>query len=149
MYTMMRPMNNAEVKVMQNSVEQIYGKFTGLVAEGRGLSIEQVEDIAQGRVWSGSEAMNIGLVDEIGTLEDAINWTIAYISNSTDVNGVSISTYPQPLSNWEILLTQLEGSGNNILSDTPFKNIGEAFHNWTSAEAGKVYARIPYVYTIK
>ena len=149
MYTMMRPMNNAEVKVMQNSVEQIYGKFTGLVAEGRGLSMEQVEDIAQGRVWSGSDALNVGLVDEIGTLEDAINWTIASISNHTDVADISISTFPQPLTDWEILLTQLEGSGNNILSDTPFKNIGEAFHNWTSAETGKVYARIPFEYVIK
>ena len=73
MYSLMRPLDGAEKAYMQASVENIYDKFTGLVANGRGMTVEDVDNIAQGRVWSGAEALEIGLVDQIGTLEDAIN----------------------------------------------------------------------------
>ena len=53
-------------------IDFIYVEFVKLVAEGRNLTIEQVEQIAQGRVWSGSDALRVGLVDNIGGLNDAI-----------------------------------------------------------------------------
>lgn len=149
MYGMMRPLNNAEIKYMQNSVERIYDRFTGLVANGRKLSIEQVEKIAQGRVWTGAQALEIGLVDEIGTIEDAIDWAIDSVSLYVDIENIAIEVYPKPLSDWEMILKQFEGPEQNILAGTPFKNVGEAFQAWTEAEAGKVYARIPYEYIIK
>ncbi|MEM9103437.1 MAG: signal peptide peptidase SppA [Pseudomonadota bacterium] len=58
--------------MIQLSVETIYDKFLTLVAEGRGMEKEEVDKIAQGRVWSGQKAMELGLVDKIGELEDAI-----------------------------------------------------------------------------
>ena len=53
-------------------LERGYDRFIGLVAEGRGMSVQEVDDIARGRVWSGADALDVGLVDEIGGLMDAI-----------------------------------------------------------------------------
>ena len=149
MYGMMRPLDNAEIKYMQNSVEKIYDRFTSIVADGRDLSIEQVEKIAQGRVWTGAQALEIGLVDEIGTIEDAIDWAIDSVSIYVNLEDIAIEAYPKPLSDWEIILKQFEGAEQNILAGTPFKNVGEAFLSWTESQAGKVYARVPYEYIIK
>ena len=149
MYGMMRPLDNAEIKYMQNSVEKIYDRFTSIVADGRDLSIEQVEKIAQGRVWTGAQALEIGLVDEIGTIEDAIDWAIDSVSLYVNLEDIAIEAYPKPLSDWEMILKQFEGAEQNILAGTPFKNVGEAFLSWTESQAGKVYARVPYEYIIK
>ena len=149
MYSMMRPLNGDEKQYLHNSVKRIYRKFTGLVAKGRNLSISHVENIAQGRVWTGADALKIGLVDEIGTIENAIDWAINSISLYVDVNDISIESYPKPLTNWEFLMSQLESSEPDILAGTPFKNVGEAFQSWTDAQAGKVYARVPYEFVIR
>lgn len=59
-------------RIMQASVEQIYGRFTGLVAESRKLPQARVNEIAEGRVWSGIQAHRLGLVDKLGGLNDAV-----------------------------------------------------------------------------
>lgn len=149
MYGMMRPLDNDEIRYMQKNVEKIYDRFTYIVAEGRDMNPERVDEIAQGRVWTGSEALDINLVDEIGTIEDAVDWALTSIEDYTDISNIEIAQYPKPLTTLEILLKQLEGDNNNILSDTPFEAIGEAFSNWSSSESGKVYARVPYEYVIR
>ena len=70
--TTTRPKTEAELAIFQNSVNRIYGKFIDKVAKGRNLPQSKVADIAQGRVWSGKAAKDIGLVDEIGGLNAAI-----------------------------------------------------------------------------
>jgi protease-4 len=70
--TISRPKTPEELAVLQRMVDWIYGEFVTKVAEGRKLEPARVEEIAQGRVWSGAEALNIGLVDEIGGLDAAI-----------------------------------------------------------------------------
>ena len=77
MYSLMRPFDKAELDYMQASVEDIYEMFVNLVAQSRGLEPARVDEIAQGRVWAGSDALTIGLVDEMGTLEDAITYAAA------------------------------------------------------------------------
>jgi protease-4 len=149
MYGMMRPLDGAEVKYMQKSVERIYERFTGIVAAGREMSVERVDEIAQGRVWTGSEAVRIGLADEIGTIEDAIDWAISSIEDYVDVAELEIAAYPKPMTSLEILLEQLQGGQQNILSDTPFEAVGQAFGKWSASESGKVYARMPYEYVIR
>lgn len=67
-----RAMNTSEKALMQNMVENVYSTFVNHVAEGRGLSYEQVDEIGQGRVWTGANAKEIGLVDVLGDLNDAI-----------------------------------------------------------------------------
>ena len=65
-------MTPAETSLIQRSIESIYKTFTKRVADGRKLSIETVDSLAQGRIYSGKDAVKIGLVDEIGDVEDAI-----------------------------------------------------------------------------
>ena len=70
--TISRPKTDAEMAMIQRAVDWIYDEFIAKVADSRNMSRDQVQTIAQGRVWSGEEAMNLGLVDEIGGLDDAI-----------------------------------------------------------------------------
>ena len=149
MYGMMRPLEGAEVKYMQRSVEKIYERFTGLVAAGRDMSVERVDEIAQGRVWTGREAVRIGLADEIGTIEEAIEWAVGSTEDYVDVSDLEIVAYPKPMTSLEVLLEQLQGGGQNIFSGTPFEAVGQAFGNWSAAETGKMYARMPYEYVIR
>ena len=72
--TTTRPQSEAELAIFQSSVNRIYGKFLDKVAKGRNLPQSKVADIAQGRVWSGKTAKEIGLVDEIGGLDAAIEY---------------------------------------------------------------------------
>ncbi|OYU95825.1 MAG: signal peptide peptidase SppA [Bacteroidetes bacterium B1(2017)] len=67
-----RPLNEAEKKVIQKAIDHVYSDFIKRVAEGRKLTEAQVDSIAQGRVWSGVDAKRIGLVDELGGLDKAI-----------------------------------------------------------------------------
>ena len=64
-----RPMNHYEKEIMQMSIEKIYSDFVSKVASGRKMTNKSVDSIGQGRVWSGTSALKIGLVDEIGGLE--------------------------------------------------------------------------------
>ncbi|WP_159978595.1 MULTISPECIES: signal peptide peptidase SppA [unclassified Novosphingobium] len=82
--------------LLQSSVESIYGKFLGVVGKARGKTPQQVDQIAQGRVWPGNEAQRIGLVDQMGTLQDALayaaklggvgngKWHADYIEDTPD-----------------------------------------------------------------
>jgi protease-4 len=70
--TITRPMNAYQKEVVQRGVIEIYDTFLAHVAKGRNMTVAQVDSIAQGRVWTGTDALEIGLVDKIGTLDDAI-----------------------------------------------------------------------------
>jgi len=67
-----RPLDKRVGELLQSSIDNNYRRFVGLVAQSRNLSQEQVENIAQGRVWTGRQARERGLVDTLGGLEDAI-----------------------------------------------------------------------------
>ena len=148
MYNMMRPLDQAELDYMQASVENIYDKFTGLVAEGRDMTVPAVDEIAQGRVWAGAEALEIGLVDEIGTIEDAITYAAFCIDGVQSLSDVQIAAYPKPLTTMEMLLESF-GAGESIFAGTAFEGIETAFKNWSASESGKVYARMPYEFSIR
>lgn len=75
----MRMLDENEVAYVQKQIEKIYDDFTGLVSSGRGISKDSVDAIGQGRVWSGADALNIGLVDSLGGLYDAISYAAAKV----------------------------------------------------------------------
>lgn len=151
MYGMMRPLTEKETAYMQASVEKIYDRFTGLVADGRDMPVARVDEIAQGRVWTGAEALDINLVDQIGTIEDAITWAALSVEGVSAVQEVEVVGYPKPLTSLELLMESLGGTQQeqNILEGTPFRNIYDAFGDWSASESGKVYARIPYEIIIR
>ena len=148
MYSGMRALTKAELDYMQASVENIYDKFTKLVSVGRDMPVARVDEIAQGRVWSGADAIGIGLVDEIGTIEDAINYAVLSIDGATSVKDVQIVEYPKPMTTMETILESL-GGDTNALAGTPFESIGEAFKDICKEDFGKVYARMPQVITVQ
>lgn len=67
-----KPLSPFQRSVIQKSVENVYSSFVNKVAEGRGMTFEEVDAIGQGRVWTGEQALGLGLVDKLGGLEDAI-----------------------------------------------------------------------------
>ena len=149
MYGMIRPLDKKEVAYMQASVEKIYDKFTSIVAAGRDMTVEDVDAIAQGRVWTGAEALGIGLVDQIGTIEDAIKYAATSIEGVTSVNDVQVVAYPKPQTPIEALLESFGGQGESIFAGTPLEDVETAFSGWTEAQSGKMYARIPYEIIVK
>ena len=148
MYGMMRPLDKQEADFMQASVERIYDKFTQIVAEGRNMSVSDVDAIAQGRVWTGTQALEIGLVDAIGTLDDAILHAALLIDEENGLKNIHVAEYPKPLTTMDMFTAMLGGGELPDVSE-PFKNIYSAFKTWDDSQSGKVYARLPYVIDIK
>lgn len=154
MYSLMRPFDDAERNYMQASVENIYDKFVNIVAEGRELESDYVDSIAQGRVWAGSDALKIGLVDEIGTLEDAINYASSLVGdpNSSSLNVVE---YPKPMTSFEMLMEMLGQTSpdETVFSGTPFESVADVLNEWSRRvkknPADVVFARIPYAIDIQ
>ena len=150
MFSLMRPFNGEELRFMQASVEDIYERFVNLVASSRGLDPARVDEIAQGRVWTGADALEIGLVDEIGTLEDAIAYA-ASLAELYSSDGYSVVGYPQPLTLVEEFMSSLgqRYEEPSILSGTPFEALGKAIGSLKAQEPGLVYARLPYALEIR
>ena len=147
MYGMMRPLDQAELDYMQASVENIYDEFTSLVAEGRDMTVADVDEIAQGRVWTGADALGIGLVDEIGTIEDAIAFAALSIG-AQEISDVQIAEFPKPMTTIDMILESF-GGGENVFAGTALENVENAFKGWDASESGKVYARLPYEISVR
>ena len=149
MYSLTRPLDAEETAYMQRSVDDIYEAFLENVSAGRGMDKAELDEIAQGRVWTGSDALKIGLVDEIGTLADAVRYAaIAAGDAESDLSTWNIAAYPKPMTTLDIILENLTGS-TDALAGTPFESVGRAFRSWDATSTGKVYARMPYIMEIK
>ncbi len=85
-----RKLDEEEMAMIQKSVDEIYTQFKTLVADGRNLTPEQVEIIARGRVWTGRDAMKIGLVDELGGIRSAID----FAANEAKIKEKKVLYYP-------------------------------------------------------
>lgn len=116
----MNPLDKEEVAWMQNSIENVYSDFVGRVASGRNLDVAAVDAIAQGRVWAGGDALVLGLVDEIGSL----NTAISYAASSVDLEKYRIVEYPAVKTMFERLSEQL--SKTSEVSVTPLNSIEKA-----------------------
>jgi protease-4 len=86
-----RPLTDAEKRFMQAGVDSIYYSFKSRVAEGRKKDIVYIDSIAQGRVWTGSRAITVGLVDKIGTMQDAIDCAVGMAK----LKSYRVKEYPQ------------------------------------------------------
>ncbi|WP_278585925.1 signal peptide peptidase SppA [Segatella oris] len=142
------PFTPEQLSLLQNNVNRGYMLFKKRVAEGRKMTMEQVENIAQGRVWLGQDAIKLKLVDQLGGLDDAI----VKAAKLAKMNDYETASYPSPLSTWEQLLGSYVG-GDDLLNGKmqaylgefyePFKIINDAKH------MDKVQARMPYIIKIK
>ena len=148
-----RPKTEAELAIYQKSVDKTYRLFLRKVARYRNLPVEKVKKIAQGRVWSGKEAINIGLVDRIGGLESAI----AYAAEKADLgNSWQLEEYPQQ-NRFETQLIQhlfdvktLESQGVIDPVTAEFLKIRQELSMLSAFnDPSGVYARLPFNFEIE
>ncbi|MFN5416013.1 MAG: signal peptide peptidase SppA [Flavobacteriia bacterium] len=140
-----RKLTAEEMSFIQTEVDEIYKEFISRVAEGRGMSLEQVHKIARGRVWTGSDALKKGLVEELGGMDKAINYAIS----SSKIKDAKIVYYPKSKENpfdpiFELLEEQ---EGDEVLVKT--KNLPSDFLKYyellLKVESYKgIQMRLPY-----
>lgn len=138
-----RPLSPTARALMQKNVEDFYITFTQRVADGRGLTREYVDSIARGRVWTGLQAKEIGLVDTLGGLPLALH--IAAEEAGVDYNKCSIKTFPAKKSLWEQLMNRMEeGQEEEIRARLnaaiPFYS---ELEKWATMEP--LQARLPFI----
>jgi protease-4 len=137
----MRKLDDAEVAYMQKMIEKIYDQFTGLVSRGRNMTQEQVDEIAQGRVWSGRDALGIGLCDAKGGLVDAI----AYAAAAANLDNYKLVVVPEQKSMFAQMMSQMMGDdGEDISIKTGIKEVDHILGILDDPQM--LYARMPYDY---
>ena len=139
----MNPLNESEQAYMQNFVEDVYTGFTELVAEGRELNIDYVDSIAQGRVWTGSEAVNLKLADKIGGITEAIQYAAVFAG----LDNYRTVEYPTVKSSIDKFMEMINGtSASADILPEPFRELGKAYGMLTEEKGIKNYARVPLIY---
>jgi len=137
---------------MNALLDNTYERFIALVASGRNMSLEQAENVAQGRVWLGAQAVNNGLVDELGGLSDALDY-VAKSKNLEDRDDLQVVILPRPKTAFERILALLNTQASmfeNINAQSGFFNVIrpviEPFMNAQNAQSGQpvsAYAPLP------
>jgi protease-4 len=138
----LRPLSEKESEFIQASVEKVYQTFIARVAEGRKMSLTQVDSIGQGRVWAGADALRIGLVDELGGLQDAI----AYTAEKAKLKDYRIQEMPKQKSPFDGLLGKKEAELESRFMQNklgPLYNYFMQIQNLMKMNG--VQARLPYV----
>ncbi len=139
--TLTRPMTETERNLLQRNIEEGYQTFITHVAEGRRMTIAQVDSIGQGRVWSGENAKQIGLVDEFGGLKEAIALA-AEIEGLEEYRTVSLPALPDPFQ-------EIFKMGTDNIKAKFLKNeLGEQYRYYEFLKKATgmngIYARMPY-----
>jgi len=109
LFTVSRPLTEEEKRIIQGYIDDFYQGFTERVAEGRKMTVAQVDSIGQGRVWTGVDAQRLGLVDELGGLEAAIS-KAAELANLTEYRRVEL---PEQKDFFEQLMQDLNGTARS------------------------------------
>lgn len=144
--TMARPFNEAESAQMQKMINRGYDLFTKRVADGRGMAQDSVKLIAEGRVWTGEQGLNIGLVDELGNLDDAV----AHAAELAKVEKFRAVPYPGADNPFELLLNQTKGG---YLDSELRELLGEGYAVYSLVrnvkDADRIQARMPFEMNIQ
>ncbi|MDR2474448.1 MAG: signal peptide peptidase SppA [Bacteroidales bacterium] len=141
MPNVIRPMTAEEKAVMQAYLENGYALFLSRCVEGRNMPLDSVKAVAQGRIWSGVDALNAGLIDELGGLNDALK-KAAELSNTGDY---SIVYYPKEKDIFTLLMEDFGKSSNERFLET---NLGENYKHYKFLKQIRstpfMQARIPF-----
>lgn len=136
-----RGFDELELAMLNEFVTDTYNEFVSRVAEGRNMSVENVDSIARGRVWIGADALENGLIDEIGSLNDAI----AYAAAQAELEEYDILELPKQKDPWESFFKELSGGAKTQIGEWVF---GEEYKWIEKVEEVKtmegIQARMPY-----
>jgi len=134
-------MTEEEKAVILKGVEDIYGTFISHVAEGRGKTTAEIDSIGQGRVWSGINAIEIGLIDEFGGLNDAINEA----AKLAKLDNYRIKEYPERKDFMQEILSEF---GNEIKTKILHDNLGISYKYYKNLNnvlnSQGIQTRIPF-----
>ncbi len=149
-YSFFEPMDEHFRNVVQEGVEQTYETFLSRVAQGRNITTAEVDSIAQGRVWSGVDAHKLGLVDELGGLDEAIKGAAKMVNLDT----YGVKKYPKYKTGFERFMEDFGGASSKIKQDFIKEEIGiEAYSILKEVKVAMnqegVQARMPFVMSIK
>ena len=144
--SMGRPFNAAESAQMQKMINRGYETFTKRVADGRGMAQDSVKMIAEGRVWTGEQGLKIGLVDELGNLDDAV----AHAAELAKVEKFRAVPYPGADNPFDQLLNQTKGG---YLDSELRELLGEGYAVYSLVrnvkDADRIQARMPFEMNIQ
>lgn len=145
-----RPKTEAELAILQRSVDTVYDSFLDRVAEGRDLTRPAVTELAQGRVWSGQAALDLGLVDQLGGVNDAIA-TAAELADLDD--DWRLQEYPEP-DEWQrflrfFLSTETTSTTHDPLTAQVLRFVDEAQLLRTLNDPRGIYSILPYRLVVK
>ena len=144
--TINKAMTPYQREVVQNSVERVYDSFIGKVADGRNMSKEDVDRIGQGRVWSGTQALEIGLIDELGGL----NAAIVKAAELAETDNYKLQSLPVQKDPIQQLLEDFTGQSSSVFmkhymgEDYKFYQMIKDLEN-----RDVIQARMPYEMNIK
>jgi protease-4 len=145
--TIARPFNDEEMALLGNYIDRGYNLFRKRVADGRKLKVEQVEEIAQGRVWLGCDALPIKLVDAIGSLDDAVKKA----AELAKLKEYHTSAYPNEPS-WLDALLDIAGD-KSYLDEQMEATLGEYYEPFKLVKnlnrQSAIQARLPFYMTVK
>ncbi len=140
-----RPLNRLEREVIQESVERIYETFINHVANGRNLPVATVDSIAQGRVWSGVDAKRVGLIDDFGGL----NYAIERAAEITGLENYRIVNYPVQKDLFERLRESLEMMETRIIK----ARLGDSYKIYEQTQKAtqntSILMKMPYDITLE
>jgi protease-4 len=145
--TMARPFNEEEIALLDQYIGRGYELFRKRVADGRRLSVDAVEEIAQGRVWLGNDALGIKLVDAIGSMDDAVKKA----AQLAKLSEYKTKGYPEP-TDWFTQLLDMT-SKSSYLDEQMRATLGEYYEPFRYVKninkQNAIQARLPYFITIK
>ncbi|MDB2314637.1 signal peptide peptidase SppA [Flavobacteriaceae bacterium] len=137
-YSPFEPLSEGFEKSTISAIEKVYHTFKSRVSEGRSLSMEIVEEIAQGRVWSGKNAVEIGLVDTLGGLQEAITGA----AELAKIDKYNLVDYPKYDDDFESMLLNAFSQAQTKLFQHPIEKYASDFIELSQLEG--IQTRIPY-----
>lgn len=147
LFTVTRPLTEAEKNYWQRNLEEHYHTFTGKAAQGRDMPVEEILKVASGRVWSGTDARENGLVDVLGGFDDAVRIAAQKAGVEDDYK---VRYYPKQKPFFEQLMSQLE---ENARANAMVTELGELYPWFKALQKVEQYqgmqARFPYELTIQ
>ena len=148
-YSAFEPITDNYYKIALEGVEEVYDTFVSRVAKGRKMDPEKVNEIAQGRVWTGTQALKNGLVDELGNLNDAVKYA-AELANIAEYKTINYPKYKKDLSKAFEKMPFMKVDAASLIKNEIGAENYEAYKQLKEFSQLKgVQARLPYVMDIK
>lgn len=150
-FNVMLPWGTDEAKVLQENISETYNRFISVIAEGRKLEVQDVQEIAKGRIWSGTKAIEIGLVDALGELQDAVRCA----SRLASIDKYRISEFPtqkDPMQKWIDAIQGKKEDQSELLTKSILKTeMPELYPYYTEFKYWKTqkgyHMKLPFVFS--